>query len=247
MTSEQLAAVAGRWMAEVWQQGNVAAIDDLHAPDFVDSSPAGRPADREGYKAGVADLYQAFPDFYAWIEDLVVDAPAGKVAIRWSATASHRGEFMGVPPTGRSITCCGIDILRIAGDRIVERWGEWDGVDLLRQLGVFLGQTDQEGTMIARTWHGATPLAKADEYLDYLHRTGIPDLRATEGNQGVYVLRRLDGDQAHFILISLWDSMASIQKFAGQDAEKARYYPEDTDYLLELEPNVTHYEVMVRP
>ena len=101
--------------------------------------------------------------------------------------------------------------------------------------------------MIARTWHGVTSLAKADEYLDYLHQTGIPDYRATEGNQGVYVLRRLDGDQAHFMLISLWDSMASIQKFAGQDAEKARYYPEDTDYLLELEPNVTHYEVMVRP
>ena len=101
--------------------------------------------------------------------------------------------------------------------------------------------------MIARTWHGVTPLAKADEYLDYLHRTGIPDYRATPGNQGVYVLRRLEGDRAHFLLMSLWDSMASITKFAGPDAEKARYYPEDADYLLELEPNVTHYEVMVKP
>lgn len=101
--------------------------------------------------------------------------------------------------------------------------------------------------MIARTWHGVTPLAKADEYLDYLHRTGIPDYRATEGNQGVYVLRRLDGDQVHFLLISLWDSMAAIGKFAGPDVEKARYYPQDADYLLELEPNVTHYEVMITP
>jgi heme-degrading monooxygenase HmoA len=101
--------------------------------------------------------------------------------------------------------------------------------------------------MIARTWHGVTPLSKADEYLDYLHRTGIPDLRATEGNQGVYVLRRLDGDQAHFLLISLWDSMAAIHKFAGPNVEKARYYPQDADYLLELEPKVTHYEVMAGP
>jgi len=101
--------------------------------------------------------------------------------------------------------------------------------------------------MIARTWHGVTPLAKADEYLDYLHRTGVPDYRATEGNQGVYVLRRPEGDQAHFLLISLWESMAAIEKFAGPEPEKARYYPEDTDYLLELEPNVTHYEVMVKP
>ena len=101
--------------------------------------------------------------------------------------------------------------------------------------------------MVARTWHGVTPLAKADEYLDYLHRTGIPDYQSTAGNQGVYVLRRLDGDQAHFLLISLWDSMASIGQFAGPDVEKARYYPQDADYLLELEPNVTHYEVLVKP
>jgi len=101
--------------------------------------------------------------------------------------------------------------------------------------------------MIARTWHGVTLLAKADEYLAYLHRTGIPDYRATQGNQGVYVLRRLDGNQAHFLLISFWDSMASIDKFAGEDVEKPRYYPEDADYLLELEPNVTHYEVVLKP
>jgi len=101
--------------------------------------------------------------------------------------------------------------------------------------------------MIARTWHGVTPLAKAGEYLDYLHRTGIPDYRAIEGNRGVYVLRRLDGDQAHFLLISLWDSMAAIRRFAGEDVDQARYYPQDPDYLLELEPTVTHYEVMAGP
>ena len=101
--------------------------------------------------------------------------------------------------------------------------------------------------MIARTWHGVTPLAKAGEYLDYLHRTGIPDYRAIEGNRGVYVLRRLDGDQAHFLLISLWDSMAAIRRFAGEDVDQARYYPQDPDYLLELEPSVIHYEVMAGP
>jgi len=101
--------------------------------------------------------------------------------------------------------------------------------------------------MIARTWHGVTPLAKAGEYLDYLHRTGIPDYRAIERNRGVYVLRRLDGDQAHFLLIPLWDSMAAIRRFAGEDVEQARYYPQDPDYLLELEPTVTHYEVMAGP
>jgi heme-degrading monooxygenase HmoA len=101
--------------------------------------------------------------------------------------------------------------------------------------------------MIARTWHGVTPAAKADDYLDYLNRTGVPGLRGTGGNQGVYVLRRIEGDEAHFLLISLWESRAAIRQFAGEDVDRARYYPEDEDYLLELEPNVTHYEVLVRP
>jgi steroid delta-isomerase-like uncharacterized protein len=148
MTSEQLAAIARHWMAEVWQRGNVAAVDELHAPDFVDSSPVGRPASREGYKAGVAELYAAFPDFHAVVDDLIVDAAVGKVAIRWSATATHRGVFMGVLPTGKPIAFRGIDILRVDDLtlRIVERWGEWDGADLQGQLGASLRQTDWEGS-----------------------------------------------------------------------------------------------------
>jgi heme-degrading monooxygenase HmoA len=101
--------------------------------------------------------------------------------------------------------------------------------------------------LIARTWHGITLASKADEYLDYLNKTGIPDYRATEGNRGVYVLRRIEGDHAHFLLISLWESTEAIDKFAGSDIQKARYYPEDEDFLLELEPTVTHYEVLVKP
>src|SRR5215813_2533986 len=101
--------------------------------------------------------------------------------------------------------------------------------------------------MIARIWHGVTEASKSEEYLDYLNRTGVPDYQATEGNQGVYVLRRIEGDKAHFLLISLWESYDAIQKFAGSEIEKARYYPEDEFFLLELEPTVTHYEVMAQP
>jgi heme-degrading monooxygenase HmoA len=101
--------------------------------------------------------------------------------------------------------------------------------------------------MIARIWHGKTAAHKADEYLEYLNRTGIPDYQATEGNQGVYVLRRIEGDEAHFLLLTLWHSRDAVARFAGSDVEKARYYPEDKDYLLEFEPTVTHYEVLVQP
>jgi heme-degrading monooxygenase HmoA len=96
--------------------------------------------------------------------------------------------------------------------------------------------------MIARIWHGETAAEKADEYLDYLNRTGIPGYRATPGNRGAFVLRRIEGDRAHFLTLSLWDSLESIKKFAGEDYERARYYPEDEKFLLAFEPTVQHYE-----
>jgi heme-degrading monooxygenase HmoA len=96
--------------------------------------------------------------------------------------------------------------------------------------------------MIARIWQGETSAEKAEEYLDYLNRTGIPGYRATPGNHGAFVLRRIEGERAHFLTLSLWDSLESIKKFAGEDYERARYYPEDEKYLLEFEPTVQHYE-----
>ncbi|HEU0078861.1 MAG TPA: hypothetical protein VFQ76_14500 [Longimicrobiaceae bacterium] len=98
--------------------------------------------------------------------------------------------------------------------------------------------------MIARLWHGMVPEEKGDAYLDYLNRTGVPGYRATEGNRGVQVLRRTEDGRTHFLLVSLWGSWDAIRSFAGDDVERARYYPVDEEYLLEMEPRVTHYEVV---
>jgi len=95
--------------------------------------------------------------------------------------------------------------------------------------------------MIARHWHGVVPADKAQAYEQYVLRTGIADLKATPGNRGAWVLHHLDGGIAHFLVISLWDSLDHIRAFAGDDIERARYYPEDSEFLLELEPTVTHY------
>lgn len=99
--------------------------------------------------------------------------------------------------------------------------------------------------MIARTWHGVVRAADADAYYAYLLRTGIPDYQATPGNRGVQVLRRQDGEHTHFLLISLWESYDAISAFAGEPIDAARYYPEDRAFLVELEPTVTHYEVLL--
>ena len=99
--------------------------------------------------------------------------------------------------------------------------------------------------MIARIWHGVVPAERSQDYLAYLNQTGLPDYRNTLGNQGFNILHRIEGEQAQFLLISYWDSWESIKNFAGEDINKARYYPEDESYLLELEPYVQHFEVLV--
>jgi heme-degrading monooxygenase HmoA len=97
--------------------------------------------------------------------------------------------------------------------------------------------------MIARIWRGITLAEKADDYIDYLHQTGLRDYATTPGNRGVSVLRRLQGEHSEIVLISLWDSMEAVRAFAGENPERSVYYPEDENYLLEMEPLVRHYEV----
>jgi heme-degrading monooxygenase HmoA len=99
--------------------------------------------------------------------------------------------------------------------------------------------------MIARTWHGRVPAAKGDAYETFLRRTGLADIAATPGNRGLMVLRRTIDGETHFVLTSLWDSIEAIQRFAGEDYARARYYDEDDDFLLEREPFVTHYDVIL--
>ncbi len=97
--------------------------------------------------------------------------------------------------------------------------------------------------MIARIWRGHTRASDADEYMAFLERSGLPDYKATPGNEGVLALRRVENGAAEFILISFWRDFDAIRRFAGADPEKAYYYPEDDRFLLGKEPNVTHYEV----
>ena len=98
--------------------------------------------------------------------------------------------------------------------------------------------------MIARTWRGATRAEDAEAYLEYLHRTGFTEYRKTAGNRGVLGLRRIVKDRAEFLLVSLWDSRESIRQFAGDDIEKAVFYPEDERFLVERDEQVSHYEVV---
>jgi heme-degrading monooxygenase HmoA len=100
--------------------------------------------------------------------------------------------------------------------------------------------------MIARTWKGVTTAQDADAYLAYLEQTGLREYRGTPGNLGVLTLRRVADGRAEFLIVSLWDSQASVRRFAGDDASRAVFYPEDERFLIERDLTAEHYDVVFR-
>jgi heme-degrading monooxygenase HmoA len=100
--------------------------------------------------------------------------------------------------------------------------------------------------MIVRIWHGRTKQSSSDEYARFLEDRAIPDYRSVPGIIEVQVLRRNDGDVTHFLTVTQWESEEAIRSFAGSDILKAKYYPEDSDFLLEFEAEVQHFQVVAK-
>ena len=97
--------------------------------------------------------------------------------------------------------------------------------------------------MIVRLWKGRVPTSKAASYQDYVYRTGIQDYRSKKGCLDAKILTQTEADITHIITYTLWEDIASIKEFAGDDYQKAKYYPEDKQYLLEFAEHVEHFEV----
>ena len=134
--SHQNATLLRRAVEEIWNRGDYAAIDELIAVDYLGhaSTPGDETHGREGYTRFYTSLREAFPDIAFAIEDQIVDGD--RVVTRWTAHATHTGEFLGIPPTGRQGSVTGITIDRIANGMIVECWTNADELGLLHQLGV---------------------------------------------------------------------------------------------------------------
>jgi heme-degrading monooxygenase HmoA len=98
--------------------------------------------------------------------------------------------------------------------------------------------------MIMRMWHGRVPAAKAKAYREFLNQRAIPDYQSVAGNISVYIMERQEDQVTHFITLTFWENMDVIRGFAGDEVERAKYYPEDRDFLLEFEPTVVHYHVV---
>ena len=135
MSAEDNKALVRRFVDEVQSGGNTDLVDAICCPEFVNhSTPPGIPPDCEGVKILTAMFRGAFPDSYFTVEDMV--AEGDKVATRKTFRGTHEGEFMGIPPSGRSVSMGLIDIVRISDGRVVEHWSMGDTLGLMQQLGV---------------------------------------------------------------------------------------------------------------
>jgi antibiotic biosynthesis monooxygenase (ABM) superfamily enzyme len=97
--------------------------------------------------------------------------------------------------------------------------------------------------VIARVWRGATRAEDADAYAAYIEESGVGPARALPGARGSLVLRRVEGDRAEFETIILFDSIDDVRAFAGDELERAVFFPEDDRYLIERDLRVTHHLV----
>jgi steroid delta-isomerase-like uncharacterized protein len=135
MTTEQNKAVVRDFIDALFTRGDLGAVDQYLAQDFLNHDPpVGVTPDAEGMRAAGAMFRTGFPDWHSDLHDLIAEGDI--VVERFTASGTHRGEAMGVAPTGKVVSLPGINIFRVQDGRIVERWGRLDELGLFRQLGL---------------------------------------------------------------------------------------------------------------
>ena len=131
---ERNKAVVQRFTEEIWSQGNIAVIDEILSPEWVMHTPLGERRGLDAMRREVIETRAAFSDLRLTIDDMIGEGD--RVAVRANNTATHKGAFMGVQPTGKKLTVKEAAVFRLAGGRIVEGWNYWDLGGFMRQLGI---------------------------------------------------------------------------------------------------------------
>ena len=137
MSTKENKAIAQQFCEETWGKGNLAVVDELASSDFKVYYPIlPETLDCQGFKSWLADTHIGFPDLQFTITDAI--AEEDKVAIRWTAQGTHKGEIklLNLAPTFKSVSWTGIIIYRIKEGKVVEERGEEDALGFLQQLGL---------------------------------------------------------------------------------------------------------------
>lgn len=162
MSIEENKAVVRRLAEEVWNQGNMAAVDEIIADDFIayDPNVPGGMLNKQSFRKWVQDVRVGFPDLHFTTEGLYADGDY--ITWRYSIEGTHLGAYMGIAPTGRrgkKIT--GVSLIRVSGGKTVESWQHWDGLGLLQELGVLPPMEQLLSAAAQRPPQGPTPGAPA--------------------------------------------------------------------------------------
>jgi steroid delta-isomerase-like uncharacterized protein len=133
--AQENSALIRRWFDQVWNLGRMEAIDEMASPDVIGHGQAQHATDvgLEEFRTFAKDLRRAFPDMKVTIDHTIEQGD--QVVARWTATMTHKGEFLGFAPSGKKATITGTSIQRISGGKIVEGWDNWDQLGLLVQIG----------------------------------------------------------------------------------------------------------------
>jgi predicted ester cyclase len=145
MGTEENKALVRRAYLDGMNRKDMRVIRECFAPDYVNYFPAGQGEVRgiDDFTRVLGEFLDAFSELVFTVEDVLGDGE--KVALRWSATGIHTGDYRGIPPTvvvpatGRPVSFGATDIYRVVGGRVVEEWNTLDGFDILRQLGALRG------------------------------------------------------------------------------------------------------------
>lgn len=134
MSPEETKQLLERYVAEVWENGNLDALRDFLAADYRRHvSPTLPPLGLEEQTQRLAGFRSAFPDIELTVEEVI--AEGDRIAFRSTITGTHRGELAGLPPTGKQISVGLVDVIRVEDGRFAEQWGGPNMADLFRQLG----------------------------------------------------------------------------------------------------------------
>lgn len=147
MSTEENKRLVRRFWDEVFGQGRYDVLDEICAPDYHNHSRSrtapGMPDNREGLRQIVMAYRKGIPDVHFTIDDII--AEGDRVICRWTATGTHTGDLMGIPPTNKWASVTGTELERVENGKLVEGWGVFDQLGLLQQIGV-VPRMDQRST-----------------------------------------------------------------------------------------------------
>lgn len=201
MAAEENKALVRRLYEEVFAKRNVEALDKYIAADFVDHNPfPGQAPGLKGIKEATRQFLAAFPDAELPIDQLI--AEGDKVVVAGPIRGTHKGEFAGIPATGKRVDVSSLDILRIANGKVIEHWGLVDQQAMLDQLGVSAAAPTPGMFARVSTIHGSKD--KLEEALRYAREKITPQLPQLAGFQGSVTL--VDRASAKAVAVTYWAS-----------------------------------------